>query len=920
MNSINFKINLKNNDNSFSFKEKEKNKNDYLNSEAIQASSLEILSLYKKAAINFKGEIKSNDFQKELIKFEEKLRYEKDEKGNEIFPRKELITYILSSINEENFEFAKELCIGKDENGNDLFSKKVAIKSILDYTKEDEIKITRQLALAKDKNGSEIFPEKAEICFVMEKIREKNIKNPQTYINKLKNCEITPNMLVLMLEKDDFSSNDIKKIKSILNNNILSNLLTDDLYIASKMIDLANKIDVSEIDRTKRMNIIKNLMFLNMDLYSASEELREIFPILPQNKDEYCSLVQNLAKSITYETTILNENEISVFNKSIINLANSLSILSDCDFNMLQITQKYSKDEFIKNVFKIIKDLTPAQQQKIFDYFNFELKSNKYGTKIDENPNNVFSIVGYPTDLKNKEKLAKIKDAEIKEAIEKIQPEVIKFCKNNLVICSNKKLKTDINEILDLCPELRVQIGKNQYKTYDFDTFKHSLKTMQKVAQNPEFLKMNKSDKKVLLLASLLHDCNKTEGYIDTIHPNKSAFDAFYIAKKLGFNEEELNKLYSLIKTHDWLDYVNNKNKKTDELEQRLKSIAYDLYQDNLFEMARILTEASLKAVKENDDFYDKFETLLKANSVEIKKYVNELKSTQPLLPVTKIPSTTRIKEAIKFVKPDGTTNLKGIYQDKNEMVIIKYNEVENETWEKIGFKKGSVSKGIKATNCCAKQENELQKTINTGNIKFFAHGLDYPEQIRNFDVFSFVDSEALLSTSYMERPESKYRLFRTQGVLLDVDTKYIHGGGNSDSASGSKKDLDLFKKAYAFNNNYKHLDRTFISELIKDALNLDDEEYIEFVKNNKNKPLSEIQPKEYQDILIKAFAAINSNSRMGDREYNEVYVTNPKVTGVFAYPITGSVGDVMDFVDKQKDFLKDYALEKKLPFVIFGD
>ena len=376
-----------------------------------------------------------------------------------------------------------------------------------------------------------------------------------------------------------------------------------------------------------------------------------------------------------------------------------------------------------------------------------------------------------------------------------------------------------------------------------------------------------------------------------------------------------------MIKFHEWLGNVNSSSVKDEtEREEIRKSIAYDLHYDNLFELSKIMTEADLKAVQANDDFYNQVKEIFEINSDEISKMVEELKYSQPLLPVTKIPSASKIKEAITVVNSDGSTNLKGIYQDKNGMVIIKYNEVENDIWEKIGFPAGSISKGIDATGFSTKMGSQVKCNVNTGNIKFFAHGLDYAEQLQNFDVFALPDTDALLSVSYMELPESKYRLFRPQGVLLDVDTKYIHGGGNTDSGSGCKKSLDIFKSDYAYIGSRRYEDRTYVSELIKDALGLTDEEYVSFVSENANKSISEIEPVEYRERLVQAFATINSNTRKGERSYNEMYVTNPRVMGVFAYPSEKEVGEIMEFVDKQPEFLKQYAQEEDLPFIVFGD
>ena len=50
------------------------------------------------------------------------------------------------------------------------------------------------------------------------------------------------------------------------------------------------------------------------------------------------------------------------------------------------------------------------------------------------------------------------------------------------------------------------------------------------------------------------------------------------------------------------------------------------------------------------------------------------------------------------------------------------------------------------------------------------------------------------------------------------------------------------------------------------------------------------------------------------------MYITNPRVIGIFAYPTGKEVGEIMEFVEKQQEFLKKYALEEDLPFIVFGD
>ena len=231
---------------------------------------------------------------------------------------------------------------------------------------------------------------------------------------------------------------------------------------------------------------------------------------------------------------------------------------------------------------------------------------------------------------------------------------------------------------------------------------------------------------------------------------------------------------------------------------------------------------------------------------------------------------------------------------------------------------------------------------VDTGNIKFFVHGLDYSNQLAKFDAFSLVDSDALLSVSYAERPESKFRFFRPQGIILDCDTKYVHGGGNTDAGSGCGKNIQEFKNNYIF-GGIRESDRKYISNLIKKSTGMNDEEYIDFVKENENKSLNEIQPEEVRIKIINAFATINSNIRKGNRSYNEMYISNPKPPmAVFAYNLdyNENIENPVDFLNRtsvgehekgyngvgdinvvdRTSFLRKYALEHNLPFIVFGN
>ena len=737
-----------------------------------------------------------------------------------------------------------------------------------------------------------------------------NIGETLKYIKLYKQGEISSKQIGFLLRnKETVSFSNIRYANKIIGGESLNKLSKKEEELAYKFVRLYQKENINELSTDAKRSFLKKLIKANDSLFETEEEFQKMFPLLPKNQTEYCELLPAIVSSIGIETATLNKEKEENFATSLSELSSSLKSLSDESYSELSLEQEYSKQDFFNDVYPLLKDLDKNKRQKIYDYFGFEFHHNKKGSIINEK-GITYSITGYPANLHNGKKLAQIKNEQIKEIIEQIRPLVIKFAENNKIHSNNEKIEIAINEVVKVFPEIRTLIGKQQHSTHDFDIMKHSLKVMQKITQNPKFGTLNDSDKNILLIASLIHDCTKKEGERDSTHAIESAFDCFYIIQKLNLSNDEKIKLYSLIKHHEWLGDIN----KTDECNQaeKTKSIAYDLHYGNLFEMAKIFTEADLKAVKNNDDFFNRYQKDFARISKEIEKLITELKSSQPLLPITPLPSSSRIKEAITTVNEDYSTNLKGIYQDGNGMIIIKFNEVENETWEKIGFPKGSISKGI-----IAKDSDD--KEINTGNIKFFVHGLDTKDNLRRFDAFALPDSDALLSVSYAERPESKYRFYRPQGVIINTDSKYIHGGGKTDSGSGNNKNIDEFKKNYAYEGSKRHKDRIFISELIKEDLGLSDTQYQELVQKNTNKPITEIEPKEYQEAIVKSLATINSHTRYGNRSYNEMYVSNPKVMGVFAYDRDDIPQKIRFFMSQQENFLKEYALEKDIPFIIFG-
>ncbi len=698
----------------------------------------------------------------------------------------------------------------------------------------------------------------------------------------------------------------IRKLGEIMTNEDFEAISKNykNLEVASEFVGLCGKNSINEISIAEKKNILRKVIEKNTDLFGLSDEMKKVFPLLPRNRKEYCSFVPELVKSLGIETKPLSQKEVAEFDSNLQSLATEFKNLPVSAIDNLSVRQKYSKDSFIKDTLSIVKDLSAVERQKVYDYFGFELHHNKKAPAG-------FSIVGYPVNINNGAKLQEIKDENTKHVVEKLREKVISFSENNLITTNIPEIDKELNTILNMFPELRTTIGRRQNGEHSYDVFKHSLKVMHSVVQDSEFETLKETDKRMMLLCSLFHDISKAECVPDPMHPMEGSFDTFYITKKLNLTHDERIKLYTLINYHQWSKYVNNDKISPEEQTQRIQSVAFDLQNEDMFKMSKIFTIADIKSIKSGNGLYDYFIGAIEKHAERIEKYVAELQKTKPILPTTKLPSASDVAAKITVVNHDGSTNIDGVYK-KDGIVIVKYNEVKD--WESLGFAKGSISQGIKVP---ASSKN---KEINTGNIKFIAHGLDYENQLINFDAFALPDSDALLSVSYMERPESKYRLFRPQGVLLDVDSNYIYGGGRTDSGSGYKKSISNFKKDYIFGGE-REQDREFISNLIKRTLKLSDEEYVDFIKENSNKSMAEIEPKDVREALIKNFALIRSTRREHNREYNEMYVSNPKVQGVYSYDIKNdNIGEINSFMDHQPAFLKEYAKQNDLLYFVFGN
>ena len=828
--------------------------------------------------------------------------------NNPLFP-KEHIDKIVPIINKDNEKFVKELC--KDRN-----FPKVYIPQIINYMHKDNEALVKELCRNKD------FP-KEYLCRIEGATNKDNIEYATQLCRNYKALGMGAHQIYALLKDPNPPSiRDIQKLKALMGDS-LSKINGNELLIANRLAYFCNKTDINTLSMVEKKKLLRELSSYNSKLFNVSDDMKKHFPLLPTTQEEYCSLLSTLVRSIGIDVKQLNNWEIDSFNKNLTGLSAQLAKLDDINFEELTVYQTYSKDTFISDALQILEELSQSEKTKVFDYFGFEIKANP-------NAKTGYSIIGYPSNLNNGKKLASITNPKTKEVIERLRKNVIRFSENNPIISNNKDIEKLLNNIAEALPEIRTSIGKTQHSTHSFDIMKHSLKIMQKLAQDPKFKELSPSDQKIMLLASLLHDITKVEGLIDQTHALESSFDSSFIVKKFNLTYDEEYKLYTLIQKHEWLKTLNTANTE-DELTKLAQSLAYDLRHDNILDLAIMFTHADLKAVKTDDSFHDIIKpgalgtTRSYGEATEIlakrlHKYVDKLKASQPLLPSTQIPGASRIKSAITHVNKDGSTNIKGVYLRDDGLVILKYNEVED--WESIGFPKGSVSRGYKS-----KAGNNSEINIDTGNIKFIVHSVHDDISLAKCETLSTLPSDAIFSASYAECVESNWGFIGDNGIIVDVDTKHIHGGTNVDTFSEFGKSSRSIKNEYIFGGP-REWERTYISKLIKDVIGMSDDEYIAFVEKYANKPFTEIEPQEVKEKLIAAFADSRIKGNVKN-QYSEIYISNiKKINAVFSRTrYEKNIGNPIIFL-KNKDtgegentiFLQKYALERDIPFIIFGD
>lgn len=671
------------------------------------------------------------------------------------------------------------------------------------------------------------------------------------------------------------------------------------LIIKAEALGLDKKQTLSEL------NIHEKRKYLQLLIEKSDTILDKDFTanfkgtkLVPTNQEEYNLILSQLIKSVGIDTTPICEAEKVKFFSAIDYIGEYNSEFKTLDLKNpeFQLSTLYPREEFKNDIYNLTKNLDKTEQAKIWDYLGFELSADKLGNVI---------MSGYPQVNNDASKLAQITNPETKIVIEQIKPFITKFTSENKVLADgefiSEKIAQTLNDILSTLPELYSIIGKKQHSTQDYSIDVHSLAVLQECISNPNFENLTKEEKHTLILTSLLHDITKEELSVDKSHPTSSAFDAYYILKKLNLPEQEHRNIYQLIKNHDFLekcnkavyDYKHNyKRQISDEEQDKLiQQYAYEFRSDNLGKLACILTEADLKSVKRNGEFYFKYADVLDKVGKKLDKEINKIKATSIPLPQTKIPKASKLIADGKNIVDTITTDENG-NEIKNRVIYMQ----QGLDLSQYGFEKG----------------------VNADNFNVMIHGFDTESQQTVLEALELADQNALLSTSYVIYQKGNYYAFRPQGVIKEVQSDEIGVAYYRDFGSGYKKTTDSLVNNYINGNLINY--RRYFSDLVKKELKISDEEYIELYEKIKNKPLDIIEQEnpKIAKALNEIFAKMEVHKRRYGRNYNEILVTRGENKAVY---FVGKKEDGTRYeVQDIPEFLRKYAQDNDLPIIYFGE
>lgn len=566
------------------------------------------------------------------------------------------------------------------------------------------------------------------------------------------------------------------------------------------------------------------------------QNLEKYFPTVPKTDTEYLSIMKRVSQSMNISMEKLASNVCAEFNSTLKNIED---VLTKTDLSQLEeISLTMPQSEFIKRVEKFLENLPISEQYKIKEFYGFDIKNSK--------------LSGYPDNYGRNIDVSEISDASSLKVAKEIE-NIIEEYKNNNYITVNDcpPLNNALKNISKLMPEMFNQIDGSNLSV-------KMLKSLQTIIKNPKYVSLSDSDKKVLTFATLLHNTDKDFG-----NATDSAFDAFFIAQKFGFSPDEAKKVYLIVQSSDVIEKFMGTNKNivsknlrgfnqsTTNRQNTFDRLAFDLRESNTFELAQMLYSA-----KDKDGLTRYLDKMLETR-------IKEMKSSDFVLPQT---------STYTYAQYSTKRNVK-----EHDVDVIKLSDL-----------------------------NDFYAFIHTPECSFATGGMSRNQKFANFEAFSSISDDKIICTSYISK--DKICGAADHGFIFDVPNEKQFVGMGFDIYSLGKNINDMLteyfdtkSKIMAYGGRGEKMShRTMISDNLKQILNISDDEYIKRLDNIKSKFAGETMTIEKLNKVDSDFAnaykeflsrdntrgARNKDALLRNGGWNEVLVSNPKISAIFTRDI----------------------------------
>lgn len=380
------------------------------------------------------------------------------------------------------------------------------------------------------------------------------------------------------------------------------------------------------------------------DVNKAIEPLKEKF----DKKYDVIEPDQTLLKD--FNTHVLANNN-SKFEKA----------LKNFDFTKYSsgLPLKYSRNDFVANVNKILDTVSPQDKQILLKHFGFEE-----------------GVEGFEGVLNTKEFVSAEKP-ELNTVAKQISQEIENFTTKNEVKTGDKEMDEILTSLVRGCPEFTTVIGKKQHGTQAYSVDVHTLKVLQSAMNNPLYKDLSDIDKTALKYAALLHDLGKKGGVVDNGHANKSSDYTMSILNKLKLSDTLKSRIINIVNDHHWFAAYN-------QGQMSAMEVASICRRKGQFDIYQIIAKADLENV--NDNFYMRV-TGTKSQK-EFNKYfdkkMEEINDTRRLINMTsslvnsdKIVKNGELFDTVQVQRGEKSHNLK----------VLNLNEMsDNTSLTRYGF------------------------------------------------------------------------------------------------------------------------------------------------------------------------------------------------------------------------------------------